>query len=117
MRSSEGGPLGVSLLSLGVEIVVVETRERWGDAVSLSHVEVLSEVLVSAPPVGVDHADPLVSSNLMEVRVSDIVLLSIGRESSVGVRAIVVLVNFSDMPFPLSNHTFFLLLGEQEEDE
>ena len=96
---------------------MVESGEAWLDSVFLSHVEVLSEVLVSAPPVGVDHADSLVSSNLMEVRVSDIVLLSIGWESSVGVRAIVVLVNLSNMPFPLGNHTFFLLLGEQEEDE
>ena len=96
---------------------MLESGEAWLDSVFLSHVEVLSEVLVSAPPVGVDHADSLVSSNLMEVRVSDIVLLSIGWESSVGVRAIVVLVNLSNMPFPLSNHTFFLLLGEQEENE
>ena len=51
---------------------------------SLSHVEVLSEVLVSAPPVGVDHADSLISSNLMEVGVSNVVLLSIRWESSVG---------------------------------
>ena len=96
---------------------MLESGEAWLDSVFLSHVEVLSEVLISAPPVGVDHADSLVSSNLMEVRVSDIVLLSIGWESSVGVRAIVVLVNLSNMPFPLGNHTFFLLLGEQEEDE
>ena len=96
---------------------MVESGEAWLDSVFLSHVEVLSEVLVSAPPVGVDHADSLVSSNLMEVRVSDIVLLSIGWESSVGVRAVVVFVNLSNMPLPLSNHTFFLLLGEQEEDE
>ena len=91
---------------------MLESGEAWLDSVFLSHVEVLSEVLVSAPPVGVDHADSLVSSNLMEVRVSDIVLLSIGWESSVGVRAIVVLVNLSNMPFPLGNHTFFLLLCE-----
>ena len=84
---------------------------------SLSHFEVLSEVLVSAPPVGVDHRDSLVSSDLMEVGVSNVVLLSISWESSVGVRAIVVLVNFSNVPLPFSNHTFFLLLGEQVEDE
>ena len=96
---------------------MVESTHGWLHVVSLSHFKVFSEALVSAPPVGVDHADSLVSSNLMEVRVSDIVLLSISWESSVGVRAIVVLVNFSNMPFPLGNHTFFLLLGEQEEDE
>jgi hypothetical protein len=58
----------------------------------------------------VDHADSLVSSDLMEVRVSDIVLLSICWESSVGVWAIVVLVDLSNMPFPLSDHALFLLL-------
>ena len=84
---------------------------------SLSHVEVLSEVLVSAPPVGVDHADSLISSNLMEVRVSDVVLLSISWESSVSVWGIVVLVDLSDVPFPLSDHTLFLLLCEEVEDE
>jgi hypothetical protein len=85
--------------------------------VSLSHVEVLSEVLVSAPPVSVDHADSLVSSDLMEVRVSDIVLLSICWESSVGMWAIVVLVDLSNMPFPLSDHAFFLLLGKEEQNK
>ena len=100
-----------------VESLVLESREAWLDSVSLSHLEVLSEVLVSAPPVGVDHGDSLVPSNLMEVGVSNVVLLSIGWESSVGVRAIVVLVNLSNMPLPLSNHTFFLLLGEQVKDE
>ena len=91
-----------------------ESREAWLDSVSFSHLEVFSEVLVSAPPISVDHADSLVSSNLMDVGVSNVVLLSIRWESSVGVRRIVMLVNLSNMPFPLSNHTFFLLLSEQE---
>ena len=96
---------------------MIESRECWFDIVSLSHFEVLSEVLVSAPPVSVDHADSLVSSNLMEVRVSNVVLLSIRWHSSVGMRGIVVLVDLSDVPLPLGNHAFFLLLGEQVEDE
>ena len=50
---------------------------------SFSHVEVLSEVLVSAPPVGVDHRNSLVSSNLMEVGVSNVILLSVSWESSI----------------------------------
>ena len=84
---------------------------------SLSHVEVLSEVLVSAPPVGMDHADSLISSNLMEVGVSNIVLLSIRWESSIGMWGIVVLVDFSDVPLPLGDHALLLLLGQEIEHE
>jgi len=85
--------------------------------VSLSHVEVLSEVLVSAPPVGVDHADSLISSNLMEVGVSNVVLLSIRWESSVGMWGVVVLVDFSDVPLPLGDHALLLLLSQKIKHE
>ena len=84
---------------------------------SLSHVEVLSEVLVSAPPVGVDHRDSLISSNLMEVGVSHVVLLSIRWESSVGMWGVVVLVDFSDVPLPLSDHALLLLLSQKIKHE
>ena len=84
---------------------------------SLSHLEVLSEVLISAPPVGVDHGNSLVSSDLMEVGVTHIVLLPIHWESSVSVRRIVVLVNLADVPFPLGNHTLLLLLGQKVQHE
>ena len=93
---------------------MLETREGWLDSILLSHFEVLSEVLVSAPPVRVDHRDSLVSSDLMEVGVSNVVLLSISWESSIGVRRIVMLVILSNSPLELSDHTLFLLLGEQE---
>ena len=93
---------------------MLETREGWLDSILLSHVEVLSEVLVSAPPVGVDHGDSLVSSDLMEVGVSNVVLLSVSWESSVRVRRIVMLVGLADGPLELGNHTFFLLLGQKE---
>ena len=115
LGSSEVSPLLVLLHGGVVKSLVLESGEAWLDSVSLSHLEVLSEVLVSAPPVGVDHRDSLVPSNLMEVRVSHVVLLSIGWESSVGVRAVVVLVNLSDVPLPLGDHTLLLLLGQQEE--
>lgn len=46
---------------------MVESVERRSDAVLLSHFEVLSEVLVTAPPVGPDHVQLLVSPDLMEV--------------------------------------------------
>ena len=84
---------------------------------SLSHVEVLSEVLVSAPPVGVDHACLFVSSDLMEVGISHVVLLSIGWESSVGVRWSMLRVDLTNMPLPLVDHALFLLLGEEEKNK
>lgn len=84
---------------------------------SFSHIEVLSEVLISAPPVGVDHADSLISSNLMEVGVSNVVLLSISWESSIGMRGVVVLVDLSDVPFPFGDHALLLLLGQKIKHE
>ena len=75
---------------------------------SLSHLEVLSEVLVSAPPVCPDHVQLLVSSNLMEVRISDIILLSVDWESSVSVRGTMGLVGLSKSVSPVLNHTFLL---------
>lgn len=117
LRGSEGSPLGVLLESFFVEWLVVESGHGWLDAVSLSHVEVLSEVLVSAPPVGVDHRDSLISSNLMEVGVSNVVLLSIGWESSIGMWGVVVLVDFSDVPLPLGDHALLLLLSQKIKHE
>ena len=73
MRSSRGSGLSqlvdllVLLLDVAVDLLVVETIERRSDAVLLSHFEVLSEVLVTAPPVGPDHVQLLVSPDLMEV--------------------------------------------------
>ena len=96
---------------------MVEAGEGWLHTVSLSHVEVLSEVLVSAPPVGVDHADLLIFPNLMEVRVSNVVLLSISWESSILMISVVVPVGFTNVPFPVADHTLFLLLGEEVENE
>ena len=73
MSSSRGSGLSqlvdflVLLLDVAVDLLVVETIERRSDAVLLSHFEVLSEVLVTAPPVGPDHVQLLVSPDLMEV--------------------------------------------------
>ena len=96
---------------------MVESAHGWSDIVSLSHFEVLSEVLVSAPPVSVDHTNSLISSHLMEIGVSDVVLLSVDWESPVGVTAIVMLVDFTNMPFPVRNHTLFLLLGQEVQNK
>ena len=107
------GPLGVLSQSLVIDLLVSEAAESGLDSVSLTHVEVLSEHLVSAPPVGVNHADSLVAENLMRVRVSHVVLVTINGEASVRVRRVVVTVVLADVPLPLGNHVLLLLLGEQ----
>ena len=84
---------------------------------SLSHIEVLSEVLISAPPICMDHACFLVSSDLMEVRVSNVVLLSIGWESSIRVVWTIELVDLTNVPFPLVDHLLFLVSSEEIQDE
>ena len=55
LRCSQVGPVLVSLHGVFVKALVVEAGHGWLDVVSLSHVEILSKVLVSAPPVRVDH--------------------------------------------------------------
>lgn len=115
--AADAGPLGVLSESLLVQVVVIETGHAGLDAVLLSHLEVLAEVLVSAPPVSVDHADSLVTQVLMEVSVSDVVLVAISGETSVRVRRVVMLVVLANVPSPLGNHVLLLLLGEQVEHE
>ena len=94
------------------DLVMVESTDCWFDVVSLSHLEVLSEVLVSAPPVGVNKARLLVSSNLMEVRVSNVVLFSISWHSEFSWDAI-VFIGLTDTPVVLSDHVIFLHLSHQ----
>ena len=50
-----------------VDWFVIESRQRWSDSVLLSHLEVLSEVLISAPPVEPDAVNSLILELLMEV--------------------------------------------------
>ena len=87
---------------------MVESREGRSDSVSLSHFEILSEILISAPPIGPDHVQSLVSSGLMEIGVSHIVLLSVNWESSVSVSSSMLLVCFSESVSPVLNHLFLL---------
>ena len=96
---------------------MVEAGHAGGNAISLSHVEVLSEDLVSAPPVSVNHGDSLVTQVLMEVSVSDVVLVAVDGETSVRVRRVVMLVVLSNVPSPFGNHVLLLLLGEEVEHE
>lgn len=96
---------------------MLETGVRRANIVLLSHLEVLPEVLVSAPPVGVDHTETLVSANLMEVSVADIVLMSIGRHTSVRVSLVMLVVGFSNVPSPFGSHVLFLVFADNVEEE
>ena len=87
---------------------MVEATKRWLDTVSLSHLEILSEVLVSAPPVCPDHVKALVSPDLMEVGVPHVVLLSVDWESSVSVRSTMCLVCLSESVSPVLDHALLL---------
>ena len=95
-----------------VDLLVVEARERRFDAVALSHFEVLAEVLVSAPPVGPDHAEALVPAHLMEVRVAHVVLLPVYGQSAVSVGCTLHLVDFSQSVAPVLNHSLLLYAVE-----
>lgn len=108
LRVSDLGQLQVLFGYILVDLLVVEAREGRSDSVSLSHFEILSEVLVSAPPVGPDHAQALVPSGLMEVGISHIVLLPVHWESSVSVPRSVLLVCLSESVSPVLDHLFLL---------
>ena len=77
---------------------------------SFSHLEVLSKVLISAPPVGPDHRDTFVPSHLMEVGISHIILLSVSWETSVTVRGSMLSIGFSNLISPMTNHLLLLVL-------
>ena len=53
----------------------------------------------------------------MEVRVSDIVLLSVSWESSVSVLKSVVLGDLSDFVFPMLHHLLFFVFSDNPEPE
>ena len=84
---------------------------------SFAHLKVLSEVLVTAPPVSVNHAKALVAAHLMEVRVSHVVLLAIDRETTVSVSGSVLVVHLTEAVAPGCNHIFFLGLDDHVQQE
>jgi len=106
--------LGSGLLE---DRLVGEAGKSGSDVLSLAHLEVLAEVLVTAPPVQVDHAQSLVSSNLMEVRVSDIVLDTIGRESMLTVSETVHSVGLTNTVTPVLDHALLLVFDQNIEEE
>ena len=96
---------------------MVESSLRWSDAMLLSHLEVLTEVLVTTPPVEVDHTESLVSSGLMEVRVSHVVLDTVHWESTVSVTHGVPLVSLTNSVSPVLDHSLLSgLLANVEEE-
>ena len=96
---------------------MVETSLRWLDSILLSHFEVLAEVLVTAPPVQVDHSQSLVSPHLMEVRVSDIVLNTVDWESSVSVAHSMEAIGLSDSVPPVLNQSLLSVLLSDVKEE
>ena len=87
------------------------------DVLLLAHFEVLAEVLVTAPPVHVDHVETLATANLMEVGISHIVLDTIDWHSSVTIQGAVLLVNLTDSPAPVVTHLLLLVLHHDPEEE
>lgn len=87
---------------------MVEAGERGSDAVALSHLEVLPEVLVAAPPVGPDHVEALVAADLVEVGVAHVVLLSVHGEAAVSVGCAVGLVGLPQTISPVLDHALLL---------
>ena len=94
-----------------------EARQGGSLVVLLSHLEVLAEVLVTAPPVQVDHRQSLVPSHLMEVRVPDIVLDAIDWEAAITVHGSVRSVLLTNSPAPVVNHLLLLVLDKDPEEE
>ena len=64
-----------------------------------------------------DHTDSLVSSHLMEVGVSNVVLLAVGRQTSVRMRVVVVPVVVTNVPSPVRDHILLLLLSQKVQHE
>ena len=82
-----------------------------------AHLEVLAEVLVSAPPVEVNHIKALVTSNLMEVRVTHVILDTVDWESAITSHCSVSLVLFTDSPPPVLDHLLLLVLDHNVKEE
>ena len=97
--------------------LVVEASLGWSDSILLSHFEVLAEVLVTAPPVEMDHAQSLVPSDLMEVRVANVVLDTVDGESTVSVAHGVPFVGLSNPISPVLNHSLLSVLLTHVEEE
>ena len=70
------------------------------------HFEIFAEVLVTTPPVQVDHTEALNSQGLMEVGVPDVVLFAVCWETAIFNRGHVAFVSITYMPSPVFAHPF-----------
>ena len=66
-----------------VNLLMVESRKAGSDIMALAHFEVFSEVLITAPPVRVNHTETFVTSDLVEIGVSNVVLLAVNWETTI----------------------------------
>jgi len=114
---AHGVDAGVLLGNIVIDLFVVETGLARSDVVALTHLEVLTEVLVTAPPISVHHTESLVAANLMEVRVANVILLAIGRETTVLVSGAVHVVGLSNTVAEMFDHLFLLVLNHNVEKE
>ena len=94
-----------------------EAGQSGLDVLLLAHLEVLAEVLVTAPPVEVDHAEPLVTADLMEVGVPDIVLDPVRGKTTVAVLQAVSLVSLTDSVAPVLDELLLLVFDHHVEEE
>ena len=64
-----------------IMLIIRKACKRWLDSVLLSHLKVLSKVLISRPPWKMHLRRLLISSHLMKVRIAHIIFLHILRHS------------------------------------
>ena len=99
------------------DLLVVEAGQTWLHVVLLSHFEVLAEVLVSAPPVEVDHAEALAPEGLVEVGVAHVVFDLVDGHSPVLVPGVVVSVSLANLVLPVLDHLLLLVLHQHPQQE
>ena len=117
LRVTHSGNGSVLSSNIAVDLFVSKSGIAGFDVILLAHLEVLAEVLVSAPPVSVDHTNALVSAHLMEVSVADIILVTISRHSTVTCSKSMLVVSLSNVPSPVLNHLLLLVLDKSVEEE
>ena len=83
----------------------------------LAHLEIFAEVLVTTPPVKMNHGDSLVPQTLMEVRVPDVVLFTVSGHTTISDSKRVFAVGLSQMPSPVLDHLLLLVLDHNIEEE
>ena len=99
------------------DLLVIEARKSGFNVVLLTHLEVFAEVLVSAPPVGMDHIEAFASLDLMEVGITKVVLDLVSWHSPVTVAHRVRPVCLTDSVPPVLKHLFLLVLYQDPEKE